>query len=264
MEAEGIHRNVFNTINAALNPGEDAEIIPYPEARGGEFAKVYGPDKSIMDTGWSVKNAYSGLHSLTTRWFSDLADSTPGITIEYWRKDENGVEALAATHQIAYDTYYSNVFGNGVGLKYFAENCEYRIKIKSHHTLAETDWVAVDYIKILPIDVWALHSNYVYGVDSSQGAIAPARSFPEIYTVVNAGGSYIGSLTVNLPDNDNSLWTIPVCTVLGANDYYPVISSISSDFRTFTINVVRRDGTNWSGSINVLCFLTYYPIITVL
>ena len=49
MDTEGIARNIFNIIDASYYVGKDATILQKEDARTGEYAIVYGPNKEIME-----------------------------------------------------------------------------------------------------------------------------------------------------------------------------------------------------------------------
>lgn len=261
MRNEGIINNMFNIIDASVREGKDAHVTTNSDARNGVYAKVFGPNQEIMDTGWSGLNSWVGLHALSLRWFSNLEEGDSGLIIEYWKKDREGNITLATSHPATWDTYYSDEFGNGIGFEYFSENYDFKIIIKSHPAVTMDKYVAVDYIRIIPADMWASQSTYIYGVEGEEGSIAVQRQSPEIYTVTGDGSSSVYSLNVTIPENSRSVWTVPVVCVLGADDYYANIGSLSSDMRSFQIKVIHRAGSVWSGAVNVLCHLHYFPII---
>ncbi len=260
MGSEGVHRNIFNVIDSTVYSGDDSTPISNPDARGGEESRVYGPNQKIMDTGWSDFNAWNGAHALTCRWFSNLTNEKPGLLIEYWKKDADGNQSLKS-YNIRWVDSVSPKAGNGAGFLNFSENNQYRILVKSHPTLAETDWVAMDYLKINPIDNWTVKSSAIF---PSGNFIAAPRVYGKYYVVTNDGSSPAGSLTVSLPFNEESVHTIPNCNVYGSllDNFYANIGDISEDKGSFSIRVMRRDGAVWSGGVSVLCLMLYFPPIT--
>jgi hypothetical protein len=263
VESEGIARNIFNIVEGAYYVGKDATVLPEPLARKGQYALVYGGDKEILDTGWSTGNAWAGWHQLSCRWFSDIDEGDHGLWIEYWKRDADGNETLAAYHPATYDPYVSDEFGTGVGLKYFTENCEFRIRLLSDGSVPEDKYVAVDYLRIIPVDNWAAKSAYAYA-GTDEGSMTVLNLFPEIYTVTGDGSSSYYSLTVDVPWSGDVLWVVPVPAILGSRNYGVVVTDIATDYTTFTIQVYHRSGTTWSGAVNVLCHLDYFPIINKL
>ena len=93
MDTEGIARNIFNIIDASYYIGKDATILQKEDARTGEYAIVYGPNKEIMDTGWSVNNAWVGLHTLLLRWETNSSKADQ-VRVEYLWRDEEGNEGV--------------------------------------------------------------------------------------------------------------------------------------------------------------------------
>lgn len=261
MDTEGIARNIFNIIDASYYIGSDATPEPEPDARNGEYALAYGPNKEIVDTGWTMPNAYVGLHDLTIKWYSSgLNDGDYGLVIEYWKKDSEGNEVLATMFQTTWDGYISDEFGDSIGLIPFAENYQYRIIVKSHPSIPEDEFIAVDYIRVIDLHPYMVNAGYVYGVAGDEGSMALQRSWPEIYTVTGDGSTYHYDLTVNVPTFSGVVFAVPIPCVLGNSDYIAVVPSIASDYSSFVIRVRHIKDIPWSGGVNVLCHLLYYPI----
>lgn len=260
-ESEGIAKNIFNIIDACYYIGEDAVESDHPDARNGKFAVVYGPDKEILDTGWSSDNAWIGLHQLSARWYSDINENEYGISIEYWKRDKEGNETRVLRTRAKWNTLFSDEFGNGIGLKYFTENYQYRIIIKSYPSVPENKFVAVDYIRIIPTDMWAVKSQFLYAIDNPDGAMTVQNMYPEIFTVTGNGTSYTYSLPVNIPQGEGIYLTVPVATVLNNINMLVHIYNISEDWTSFDIVVTHRSNSNWSGEVDVCVHLAYFPIL---
>jgi hypothetical protein len=261
-ESEGIAKNLFNIIDGCYYIGVDAVIEDHADARGGQYAKVYGSDKTILDTGWSSENAWVGLHQLSIRWYSDLAEDEYGLLVEYWKRDSAGNESLAFKTQVQWNALFSDEMGNGIGLKYFTENYEYRIVVKSYPAIAEDKYVAVDYIRILPTDMWASKTAFLYS--SVEHEMTVQNHFIDIVPVTGDGSGFSYAVTVNIPSNEGVLYAVPVVSVL--DNVYVIASTrnLAVDYSSFEIVLTHKDNTVWSGSINVCLDLTYYPIITML
>lgn len=259
MNVEGIAKNIFNIIDASYYLGKDAQVTSNSDARGGQYAKVFGPNQIILDTGWSTMNAWVGLHDVTIRWFSDIAANDDGVVVEYWKMDTEGVESLALSLNCAWNTYNSDEFGNAVGLRYFTENYQYRIIVKSAPNVLQNQFVAVDFLRILPIDNHLVYSPFIYGVTSDEGAAATQMNYPEIYTVTGDGSSSYYLKTVDFPTDFDVEFAVPVATIYSSRLHEVCIESITDT--NFVLNVMHKNGTNWSGGVQVTCHLGFFPII---
>jgi len=258
IETEGLGRNVFNNIDACYYIGRDATPEPEPDAMNGVYALVYGPNKEIIDTGWSPMNAWNGLHSAAIRWFSNLSMDDPGLIVEYWKRDSEGNEVLARDPiELTWDTYNSDEYGDNCGVNLFSENYEYRIIVKSHPSLSENEWVAVDYIRIIILDYHQVMAGYVSGVEDDEGAVAIQVDWPEIYSITGDGTAFV-TRTITYPVPLEVLGAFP--TMSSRNFGYEVIPFLINE-DDFTIRASRYNGANWSGTIEVVCDLKLLLII---
>jgi len=251
-QVEGIAKNIFNIIDAAYYAGRDADNALNSDARGGKYAKVYGPNKLILDTGWSTKNAWIGQHEVNVRWFTDTT-AYYGAILEYWIKDSSGNETLAHSPHLHHMNDISDEYGNGAGIAYFNENYQYKLIVRSHPTVAENEYVAVDYVKIIMVDPKSVKSADVYAGSNGAQETPTFRGF--YVTVTGNGTSFKYSATYTLPISLTGLYFIPQVCVYGNADgkYLPAFSSYSGN--TVTVTVGHVDETVWSGGVVVSCFL---------
>lgn len=135
-------------------PGTFPKVIE--GSYNGAVAAVVGPDKTIFDTGYIKKNELVGVHHLDVTWFSSLTGiGGYGLIFEYWEKDEDGNESLSQPPiEIPWHDDISDEFGNSAGEGVFHRNKQYRFVIKSHSSLADTDWVGLDFVRIIFEDHW--------------------------------------------------------------------------------------------------------------
>lgn len=263
-DSEGIARNIFNIIDAVYYKGKDAVISPNSDARGGEFSKVFGPNKVILDTGWSPMNAWVGLHQLSIRWYSDMGVGNNGLTVEYWKKDTSGTESVAMTVIVPWDTVNSDEAGNGLGTAYFTENHQYRIVVKSHSSVPQGNYVAVDYIKIIPVDLWAVGAPFYYALPSpDEGSFAISTFYSTIETVTASGTNWRHSKTVTITNTGNYL-AVPVACILGNSYVIANIKSIASDYKSFELEIAHKDSVNWTGSLTAVVHVLFYPVVAPL
>lgn len=262
-DSEGIARNIFNIIDGGYYKGPDAVIISNTSARGGRESRVYGASKIIVDTGWSPPNAWVGLHQLSIRWFTNRGTGQSGLTVEYWKKDASGTESVAMTVTVPWNPINSSKAGNGMGVAYFSENNQYRIIVKSHSSVPAVNYVSVDYIKIIPVDIWAVGSDYYHALPDPDGAMALNTFYSTIETVTASGTNWFHSKTVTISNTGNYL-AVPVACILGNQYTIANIKSIASDYKSFVLEIAHKDGVNWTGSLSAVVHVSFYPVVAPL
>jgi len=245
MDIEGILKNIFNTIDASYYIGRDAVKVPNPDARKGTYAKVFGPNKEILDTGWSEENAWTGFHRANVRWYTDAATTYQAV-VEYQWIDHEGVEG-SYTKNLEHQADIADEFGTGAGNSYFHENHKYRIIIRSHADVAEDEYVAVDYIRLIVANMHDAQAQYIMA-----GTVAnvPAVQIPRsgYVTVTGDGSTYYYTSTVTLPETPLRYHAVPGIQTSNA-DFTVVITAKGAS--SFNVTVRHVDGTNWSGGVNV-------------
>lgn len=251
MATEGIAKNIFNIIDACYYLGRDATREPEPDAKDGEYALVYGPDKEIMDTGWSEENAWIGPHTSTVRWFTNSIASQP-LVVEYHSRDTEGNE-YSLKRTIPFMTDISDEFGNSAGTSFFFENYQYRIILKSNIDVAENEFVAVDTMRIIPTSVFSVEGK-VYGTPDGLPAMPKIRAGEVVCYTSGTAHTAIGTVTLEFPLPEFFFVTV---SVRDDSIFVPRIQSKSAD--KFTVAVWRTDDANWSGGVLVeYIFLGYY------
>lgn len=259
MASEGIAKNIFNIIDSSYYSGNDAVIAPNSDARNGQYAKVFGPRLVILDTGWSTDNAWVGLHEMGVRWYTDSLVEYAAV-VEYWKKDPEGNETLAYSIDLHFMNDISDEFGNKAGVAYFHENYQYKIIIRSHHSVLENEYVAVDYMSILPVDKQKVLSPIVHAGVDGVPAIATERDF--WINIYGDGSNYKYSHTYTFPVPIISYF-YPVATAwTSTGDYYAAFSTW--DANSLTIWAVHRAGSNWTGGVTVTGRINVYePVISL-
>lgn len=246
----GLTKNTFKIIESTSNLGQDAIIDQNADAKDGTYAKVRGPNKIIVDTGYFPINELIGLHQVSVRWFSSISSGN-GIQIQYWRKDASGNEANVSNVDVPWNNDISPLFGNSGGFSYFFENYQYRIVIVSEPSIFSTDWVAVDYIKLVPNDMWALKGDAVYG-GAYNGNVPGVPQLINYTFNVPAGGSassYTATVSLN-----SCKGTSVVAAINDANvDRIVKVNNVTDN--SFDVTVTHRAGTTWSGQCGVTCFI---------
>jgi hypothetical protein len=252
MNVEGIGKNIFNIIDATYYIGKHAEVTLSSDARGGQYAKVFGPNQTILDTGWSTMNAWLGQHEINVRWFTDTA-AYYGAILEYWVKDDLGNITLTHPTELHFMNDVSDEYGNGAGTAYFNENYQYKMIVKSHPSVAANEYVAVDYINIVPVDPKSIKAGSLYAGTNGSQKTPTVRGF--YITVSGDGTSFKYSTTYTVPLDLTSIYFHPMVCVYGnaVGKYKVDFSSYSGD--TITVTVAHVDGTTWIGEIVVSCIL---------
>lgn len=245
MESEGIARNIFNIIDAAYYLGKDAEPMLHSDARGKKYAKAYGPNKELLDTGWSTKNAWVGLHNLSVRFYTDTV-ATNGAVLEYHWKDAEGSTGSYSVNLLS-QADIADEFGRGAGNAYFHENLEYKFIVKSHPDIAEDEYVAVDYIKMELSDIRKVTSQYTYaGSGGEVPAIQVLRAGTAVVT--GDGSDYAYGVTIDLGATPQ-LYYATATAVTNLKSYYGMIDSKGAS--SFVAWAVNKDGSVWSGGVSI-------------
>lgn len=252
MNVEGIAKNIFNIIDASYYLGKDAQVTPNADARGGQYAKVFGPNQIIVDTGWSTMNAWVGQHEMNVRWFTDTS-SYYGAILEYWMKDREGVETLVHSTDLHFMNDVSDEYGNSAGVAYFNENYQYKMVIRSHPSVSQEEYVAVDYINIRPVDPNSVKASYVYAGANGAQKTPTIRGF--YIHVLGDGSNYRYSTTYTIPvDLTDLYFNVAVCLYGNSEGKY-VAGFYNYSGDTITVTVTHVDGTMWSGDLVVSCIL---------
>jgi len=252
----GITTNPFKIIQATDKIGKDAQTVENSDASFGTLAQVFGPNQVIMDTGYFSANEFIGPHHIDVRWYNSINSGT-GLVFEYWRKDESGLETLVQSANIDWHDDISDEFGASAGKAYFLPNTECRFIIKSHYSVTTSQWVAVDFIKITIMDMFAAN---VDNLVSSNGMPSYLHIDSGILSGAVSGSPSSGTIIVSVTTGWNPLNAVINTTVYGDPNYYAIISDRSST--TFTIYMMRRDNTTVNGTVYVAwtAFITDYYI----
>ena len=165
-ETTGVTKNLSIILDAVDYIGTDAYVEYDSTTKDYNVAKVIGPDKVIMDTGYLSYNEILGLHETVVVWGSNIAEEDNGLVLEYWWRDADGTEDNYSI-DLKYYPDYSSSYGGLGGNAWFFENLEYRIVIKSHGDVNPGEYVWVDYIKFVlkPINNASSSSVVVEGED---------------------------------------------------------------------------------------------------
>lgn len=197
IKTEGLSLNPFHIIDGTQgNKGPDATLAPITDAKNGDVAMVFGPDKIIVDTGYYEENSFIGAHQVSVRYFTDYPSLEYGLIFEYWVMEEDGTEYMALSVDVPYNNDISPYFGNGAGFNYFSENKLHRFVIKSSFEVPEENYVAVDWIKLAVISEWTTTSDKIYATDGKAPAVLQIANMP--ITITGDGSNYKYSKTVNL------------------------------------------------------------------
>lgn len=242
---EGITKNPYKLIDAINYKGEDASVYPNTNAVNGFVARVRGPNKIIFDSGYFEEDGLIGPHHLDVKWYSNIGSGN-GLTIEYWKKDQNGNELLSVSSDIPWHDDISDVFGNSAGEGYFHENNSYRFVIKSHSSVPNDNYIDMDWLKITTQDLWTVQPFSLGSYDSIT---------PYMYTVE------LERLTISLPlsgGTTSSIYSVGLnlpfdCTYASFSinlfsQYVDArVSGISGNTAILTFK--HEDATTWSGTI---------------
>jgi hypothetical protein len=134
--------------------------------------------------------------------------------------------------------------------------------VKSYPSVGEDKYVAVDYIRILPTDMWASKTAFLYS--SVEHEMTVQNHFIDIVSVTGDGSGFSYAVTVNIPSNEGVLYAVPVVSMLDNTTLIASTRNLAVDYSSFEIVVTHKDNTVWSGSVNVCLHQAYYPIISML
>lgn len=258
-ETLGITKNQFNILNAVNYHGRDAFVEERADAMEGVVASVIGPNKKIMDTDYFPMNEFIGQHRSIIKFFTNINDGDKAVTLEYYYKDSEGVEGVVSQDG-EYNEYFSNKAGSPMLNCQFFENYQYRIVVKSHPTLAEDEWVALDFIKLEITNPASVKSEFeTYNLTSE--SLGVLLTWPYMVEVTGNGSSDSYSTVQNfggvMSDFSVACTVEATSTGLGAT----ITNRTSS---SFTVTVSTYNGSNWSGSVYVNCvpmmIITSLPI----
>ena len=213
----GVTTNPYRMIQATEKIGSGADVVNNTNATFGLVASVNGPGQIIVDTGYFPFNEFIGAHHLDIRWFSNLASGN-GLTVQYWKKDINGIETMCQSVDVPWYGNISPTFGNSASGGWFNQNYQYRFLILSHSSVSATSYVAIDFLKITVLDPWRTGINGLYGGNAPSQAIFLQDTIST------------GALSGNYPQQDL------------------ILAVIASDSSTFTWTLTHRAGTTWSTS----------------
>lgn len=180
----GVSNNPFQIIGASEKIGRDATIYEKSEAGDGIVARVIGPNKVIMDTGYFPKNTLLGVVRPDIKFWSSVVASDQ-ITFEVWRKNPQGYEELVDSRDVDYVELISNHPGSSCGTRHHSVNYEYRFIVKSHSTIADNTVIEVDFLRITVSDLYATTAHNAYpNLDDNTGA--PLRYTVDSFNLYSA------------------------------------------------------------------------------
>lgn len=264
---KGLRKNMFNIVDAQNAIHDDAILNGEPLAKDGFTAAVKGPGKILIDTGYYGMNELVGLHQIKMRWFSNIISGN-GLTIQYWRKDKDGNEEKIYPNDIPWRSGISQIFGNGAGTCYFQENYQYRIKVISHFSLSNDDYVGIDYFTLKPIDEWGVRSVFIQAgthssaprvlttyidsinVNGNGSQIATAHysyMYPEVYEGLSPGDIKVTTGTIQ--DNTNVAWVTWIA---------------NRTMEGFDVAVWCSDTGGWTGFTTVNLTISAYAYVILL
>lgn len=244
-ESIGLTKNPFRVLNAQNYKSLDSFLASYSDALGEEVATVIGPNKTLMDTDYFPMNEFIGLHQMSVRWDSSISEGN-GLIVEYYWKDKDGTEgSYPITAQWHADI--SDEFGSGVGQAYFHENHQYKVVIKSHPDIGDTDYVSLDYLKLEVADARKVTSQFTYAGNGGEvPAIQVLRAGSSVVT--GNGTDYAYGVTIPLGATPQ-LYYLTVTANTNLKSYYAMVDSKNaSSFKAWAVN---KDGTLWSGAVSI-------------
>jgi hypothetical protein len=251
---EGIVANPFRVIQATTKMGPDATIIEEPRASNGVVAQVFGPNQIIMDTGYFEENLFIGVHHFDIRWFSDTSGN--GLSIEYWKRDKNGIETQSITpRSIPIALGNSDGYGSSAGGGYFNENFEYRFIIKSHADVSATQYVSVDWLKITIQDHWGVAGHGQAG--NSEGIPLNLMITSEVQSVNGLGTAGVYSYSTTVTTTYDATQAYIIANTTNANFFCSITGATTT---SYTITFTHRNDTAWSGLVYayVVAYLVPY------
>ena len=239
----GVTTNPFKIIQATDKIGKDAQTVENTDASNGVMAQVYGPNQVVMDTGYFSANEFIGPHHIDVRWFSDLS-SGDGLTLEYWKKDENEIESMSISVDIPWHSDISPEFGSSGESAFFVPNTQCRFIIKTHSSVPTTNYVGVDFLKITVEDLW---STSVVALSALDGAPFYTKFDGGTIDVTVGGNPAKYIYTANITNWDPTTAVITATTT--NEDYFSSITTRTSS--SFTITVKHRNDVSASDSFQV-------------
>jgi hypothetical protein len=247
MVSEGLLRNIDGVLDAVNFPGEGATTQPNPNARNGDAIRAYGSDKTLFDTKYMAFSEFNGPHSIYARAFSNITDGTPAITTEVWMRDKDGVENMVSRIDDWVAVLAENG-GLGIGRGFFHENYQHRIVIKTSPTLSDSEYIDLDYVRLMPTDLWSV-STPIFKYNPSYNVPAMLNVRLAEIEITGDGSSDTYTATYSLPFETVAYWVTPTIYE-SAGKIYPVITAVNSD--NFTVAATHKS-SNWSGTVNVVC-----------
>ena len=259
----GIGTNPLNIFDGVHYKTNNAISTPQNGAKDNTIAVVTGPNQVLMDTGYLTPDILLGLHQFYVKWYSSLVGvGGNGLILQYWKKDPSGNETHIYDVEIPYHDDISPYGLNWAGLCFLFEENQYRFVIVSDPSLSDTDWVGIDYIRYVPIDITAVNGDCAYGgTISNGGAPAVPMMYPFSFNITGNGSAYYYTSTVTMNVSIADLQVV-VAANSTSPDYYAIITGVSGN--TFNVTVVNRAGTTWSGSCGVTCFIYMHQYVTPL
>jgi hypothetical protein len=234
----GVTTNPYRMIQATEKMGSGADVVNNNNATFGLVASVNGPGQIIMDTGYFPFNEFIGAHHLDIRWFSNLASGN-GLTVQYWKKDINGIETMCQSVDVPWYGNISPTFGNSASGGWFNQNYQYRFLILSHSSVSATSYVAIDFLKITVLDPWRTGINGLYGGNAPSQAIF----LQDTISTGALSGNYTYTFVTTCSFNPS------IASIIGISPQQDLILAvIASDSSTFTWTLTHRAGTTWSTS----------------
>jgi hypothetical protein len=244
----GLTTNPYRMIQATEKIGNAADVVNNPNATFGLVASVNGPGQVIMDTGYFPFNEFIGAHHLDIRWFSNLASGN-GLTVQYWKIDNNGVETMCQSVDVPWYGNISPTFGNSAFGGWFNQNYQYRFVVLSHSSVPATSYVAVDFLKLTAEDPWSVDIGSLTGDPVSGAPSKPILA--QLPITVSPSGNYTYSYTFTAVG-----WTPNIASIVGVSPLQDIILAVTvTTSTTFTFTLTHRAGTTWSATNLVINFL---------
>lgn len=258
-ETSGMPKNIFRLLPSSSNRGRDSILVSNPNSIEGEVSQVLDPNKIVFDTGYVPAGEWAGEHQVVVKWYSNIPvgsngkSSNPGITVQYWVTDENGIESMALSEDVPYSTSFSPLFGDGVGLNYFSETKQHRIVVVSHASLQDGQYVQIDYVKMDVVSRWDTQAYYIYCGDNS----TPAVSYQDVVQVTITGDSstYKFSTTYQLPYTPYWFVVTPCNDGDSSGDSEFSVTNYDYTNNKFTVTCTDLQHVNWSGKLTFTCII---------
>lgn len=248
---KGLRKNMFNILDGQHNIHDNATLVDESNAKDGVVAAVKGPNRPIIDTGYYEMNELVGLHQLKIRWFGSIT-SGPGVVVQYWKKDVDGNESHV-DFPIPWMSDISPIYGNSAKRVYFSPNYQYRIKVISDPSILDTDYVAVDYFNVLPVDDFGVTSY----ISTSSDQTPESLTTVPIFLVVTGNGGLTGVLHYSYSSNSTTIlfqdaFNINIqATAQNTNENLGWTANVGNiDSNGFDLVVSTTNG-NWNGTCGV-------------